>query len=269
VKKERLGRLLLGGYTGLVMLLLIYLPIVVLVTFSFNNARIPGFPWKGFTFRWYSAIWKNDVLVESLINSILVAIVVTPASLVLGILAANGMAKYRYRLRFLFTGYVVIPFVMPWLLLGISLLLLFNLSHIHLSLFTVILSHVSFDLPLVAILVAARLYHFDWTLEEAARDLGASRWETFKLVTFPLIAPTLIAAAIFAFSWSFDAFVVTHFVIGSEVTFPIWVWSALKYPKNLPVINAVSSLVVIIEIVLVATGEALRQKGGEGEGRMF
>ncbi|HIP86927.1 MAG TPA: ABC transporter permease subunit, partial [Anaerolineales bacterium] len=108
----------------------------------------------------------------------------------------------------------------------------------------------------------------DPALEEAARDLGAGPLDAFRLVTLPIIAPAVIAAGIFAFSWSFDAFVVTHFVIGSQVTFPIWVWSALRYPKNLPIINAVSSLIVVAEMALIYLGERFRQKGGE-EGAIF
>ena len=253
-----LWRRLLGVYTFLVILLLIYLPIVVLIVFSFNDSRIPGMPWKGFTLHWYRQIGENDVLVRSLVNSVLVALVVTVVSLVIGLLAARAMTRFRYKLRNTFTGFVSIPFVMPWMLIGIALLLLFNLAHVRLSMLTVILSHISFDVPLVAVLVSSRLSKFDFSVEEAARDLGASPLSAFFLVTLPIIAPSLFAAAIFAFSWSFDAFYITHFVSGSEVFFPTWVWSALRYPKNLPVINAVSSLVLIVEILIISVAELVR-----------
>lgn len=255
----------LGMYTAMVMAFIIYLPILLLIVFSFNDSKIMSLPWNGFTLRWYRIAFSREDLLHALFNSLWVAAVVTAVSLVLGIMAANGMAKYRYRGRSLFTGYIAIPVVMPWLLLGISLLLFFNVIKVPLSLFTVILSHISFDVPLVAVIVAARLHQFDPTLEEAARDLGAGPIETFRLVTLPIIAPAIVAAGIFAFSWSFDAFVVTHFVIGSQVTFPIWVWSALRYPKNLPVINAVSSIIVVVEILIVYLGERLRR----GEGGVF
>ncbi len=257
----------LGLYTALVVAFLIYLPILLLIIFSFNDSKIMSLPWNGFTLRWYKIAFSREDLLHALFNSLWVAAVVTVFSLILGVMAANGMAKYRYKGRSLFTGYIAIPVVMPWLLLGISLLLFFNLIKLPLSLFTVILSHISFDVPLVAVIVAARLHQFDPSLEEAARDLGASALETFRLVTLPIIAPAVIAAGIFAFSWSFDAFVVTHFVIGSQVTFPIWVWSALRFAKNLPVINAISSLIVVVEILIVYVGERLRR--GEGEGILF
>ncbi len=249
---------ILGIYTTSVILLLIYLPIFILIVFSFNNSKIPGLPWRGFTLKWYSEIGKNDVLVHSLINSILVAFIVTVFSLIIGVLAARAMTKFHYKLRSLFTGFVSIPFVMPWMLIGIALLLFFNLVKLKLSLFTVIISHISFDVPLVAVLVSSRLSKYDYSVEEASRDLGASPIETFFLVTLPIIAPSLIAAGIFAFSWSFDAFYITHFVSGSQVFFPTWVWSALRYPNKLPLINAVSSLVLVVELIVISVAEIIR-----------
>ncbi len=267
MERVRTAKFWLALYTAIVIGALIYLPIVLLIIFSFNDSKIMSLPWNGFTLRWYKMAFQREDLLRALFNSLWVAVVVTIVSLILGIMAANGMAKYRYRGRSLFTGYMAIPVVMPWLLLGIALLLFFNLIQLPLSLFTVILSHISFDVPLVAVIVAARLYQFDPSLEEAARDLGAGPIETFRLVTLPIIAPAVIAAGIFAFSWSFDAFVVTHFVIGSEVTFPIWVWSALKFAKNRPIINAISSVIIVTEILVIYLAERLRR--GEGEGRVL
>jgi len=262
MERLRTGRFWLGFYTLAVMAFLIYLPIVLLITFSFNDSTIMSLPWSGFTLKWYEKILERPDLLESLLNSLWVALIVTAVSLVLGVLAANAMARYRYRGRILFTGYVSIPFVMPWLILGISLLLFFNWVGIQLSMFTVILSHISFTTPLVAVLVAARLHQFEPDLDSAARDLGCNALDAFRLVTFPIIAPAVIAAGILAFNWSFDAFVVTHFVIGSEVTFPIWVWSALRYPRNLPIINAVSSIIIVVEMGLIFLAEWLRRRGG-------
>ncbi len=258
VKNRGFLKRVLGVYTTAIILLLIYLPIFVLIVFSFNDSQIPGFPWKGFTLKWYFQIGENNVLVQSLVNSIVVALIVTFFSLVIGMLAARAMTKFHYKLRSLFTGFVSIPFVMPWMLIGIALLLFFNLIHLKLSLFTVIISHISFDVPLVAVLVSSRLSKYDFAVEEASRDLGASPVETFFLVTLPIIAPSLIAAGIFSFSWSFDAFYITHFVSGSQVFFPTWVWSALRYPHKLPLINAVSSLVLVLELVIISVAEIIR-----------
>ncbi len=266
MERLRTGRFWLGFYTLAVMALLIYLPIVLLIAFSFNDSTIMSLPWSGFTLKWYEKILERTDLLEALWNSLWVALIVTAVSLVLGVLAANAMARYRYRGRLLFTGYVSIPFVMPWLILGISLLLFFNRVGLQLSMITVILSHISFTVPLVAVLVAARLHQFEPDLDSAARDLGCSALDAFRLVTFPIIAPAVIAAGILAFNWSFDAFVVTHFVIGSEVTFPIWVWSALRYPRNLPIINAVSSIIIVVEMGLIFLAEWLRRRGGEDAG---
>ncbi len=260
----RSGRFWLGAYTTVALLFLIYLPIVILIVFSFNDSTIMSLPWSGFTVRWYRQAFTRSDLLEALFNSFWVASVVTVASLVLGVLAANAMTRYRYRGRLLFSGYVAIPFVIPWLLLGIALLLFFNAVGIRLSILTVILSHIAFDTPLVAVIVAAQLHRLDPDLQHAARDLGCGPLGAFRHVTLPLIAPAVVAAAIFAFNWSFDAFVITHFVIGTQVTFPIWVWSALRFPKNLPIINAISSVIVLLEMVLIFFAERLRQRGLTG-----
>ncbi len=264
----RLSRFALAFYTYTVIGLLIYLPIVILVVFSFNDSRVLSLPWKGFTLKWYAIALQRSDLHHAIWTSVWIAAVVTVVSLFLGVLAANAMVRYRYPGRLFFTGYVAVPFVVPWLLLGIALLLFFNRVGIPLSSLTIILSHIAFDVPLVAVLVAARLHQFDPWLEAAARDLGCTPWQAFRYVTLPIIAPAVIAAGIFAFNWSFDAFVVTHFVSGTQVTFPLWVWSALRYAKNLPVVNAVSSVIVVVEMGLVLVAEMLRRRG-EGAESLF
>ncbi|RKX83348.1 MAG: ABC transporter permease, partial [Spirochaetes bacterium] len=195
-----------------------------------------------------------------LINSVIVALIVTFFSLIIGILGARALTKFKYKAKNLFNGYIAIPFVMPWSLTGIALLLFFNLIHFPLSLFTVILSHISFDVPLVTVLISSRLSKFDYSIEEASRDLGASPIHTFFSITLPIIAPSLISAAIFSFSWSFDAFYITHFVSGSQVFFPTWVYSALRYPNKLPLINAVSSVVITVELIIISIAEIIRVK---------
>ncbi len=268
-KKNNVTKWILGIYTFVVILLVIYLPLLVLIVFSFNDSKISGLPWKGFTLKWYIQIGKNNVLLHSLVNSLVVALVVTVISLIVGFLAARGMTKFQYKMKSLFTGFVSIPFVMPWMLIGIALLLFFNLVKMPLSLFTVIISHVSFDIPLVAVLVSSRLSKFDYSVEEAARDLGSSPIQSFFLVTLPIIGPSLISAGIFSFSWSFDAFYITHFVSGSQVFFPTWIWSALRYPNKLPLINAVSSLILVVELVIITLAEFIRMKDENASETLF
>ena len=158
---------------------------------------------------------------------------------------------------------------MPWMLIGVALLLFFNLVKMPLSLFTVVISHVSFDIPLVAVLVSSRLSRFDYSVEEASRDLGSTPIQSFFLVTLPIIAPSLISAGIFSFSWSFDAFYITHFVSGSQVFFPTWIWSALRYPNKLPLINAVSALILVAEILIITAAEIIRMKDENASETMF
>lgn len=260
---------ILGTYTTVVILLIIYLPLFVLIIFSFNDSTISGLPWKGFTLKWYAQIGENDVLIESLFNSVIVALIVTVVSLIIGFLAARGMTKFHFKMKTAFTGFVSIPFVMPWMLIGLALLLFFNLINLPLSLFTVIISHISFSVPLVAVLISSRLSKFDYTIEEASRDLGSSPFKSFYLVTLPIIAPSFISAGIFAFSWSFDAFYITHFVSGSQIFFPTWIWSALRYPNKLPLINAVSSLILVLQLVIITIAEIIRIKDEDASDTMF
>jgi len=229
----------------------LYGPLLILVVFSFNDSIIIALPLEGFTTKWYQQVFSDPLVIEALKNSIIIALVVTPVCIVLGTLAAVGISRFRYILRAPVAGLVGAPLVVPWLLIGVGGLLFFSRLHVPLSLNTIGVMQVVSIFPLVTAIVAARLVRFDTSLEEAARDLGATQWEVLRYIVLPLIAPALAASAIFAFSWSFNNFTISYFTAGFQSTFPIWVFSTLNHAKNVPIVNAISTLVAAVQVVIL------------------
>lgn len=237
-------------------------PLALIVLFSFHSSPAQTFPFEGLSLRWYQAFFDNPVLVASLKNSLLVASVSTLLTTVIGSMAALALARLQGRMREAF-GYITFaPIALPGLFIGISLLTLFSQVGLERSLLTVTLAHVLIMLPFFIEACRSRLEYFDLSLEEAARDLGASAWQSFRLVTLPIIAPTLIAAGILSFTISFDEVIVTIFTSGAETTLPIAIWSMMRQAMT-PAINAASVLAlscVVLVIVAFAALGWLRQR---------
>jgi len=242
-----------GRAYAVLFILLLYGPLVLLAVFSFNDSIVFSLPWSGFTMRWYREALADTNLLQALLNSIIVASIVAPLSVVLGVLAAYPITRLRFRLRGAAAMLLAAPLVVPWLVIGISALIYFNKAGVALSWRTVVLMHVVVTFPLVTVLVSASLARFDRTQEESAIDLGASQLEVVRYVLLPHIAPTLIASFILAFSWSFNNFEITYFVGGFDQLFPVWVYSTLRHASNLPIVNAISTLVSAVEVLLVYT----------------
>jgi ABC-type spermidine/putrescine transport system permease subunit II len=231
--------------------LVLYGPLVLLAIFSFNNSIIIALPFDGFTTKWYTQMLRDPLVVQALKNSLILAVVVTPVCLILGTLAAVGISRFRYKLRGTVAALIGAPLVVPWLLIGVGALLFFSRLHVPLSLQTIGIMHVVAGFPLVTAIVSARLVRFDTSLEEAARDLGATQIEVLRYIVLPLIAPALAAAGIFEFSWSFNNFTISFFTAGFQSTFPIWVFSTLNHAKNVPIVNSISTLVAAIQAVVL------------------
>jgi ABC-type spermidine/putrescine transport system permease subunit II len=249
-RREIAGTIVRGAFLVFVAAVL-YGPLLILVIFSFNDSIIIALPLEGFTTKWYQQVFSDPLVVEALKNSIIIALVVTPVCIVLGTLAAVGISRFRYILRAPVAGLVGAPLVVPWLLIGVGGLLFFSRLHVPLSLNTIGVMQVVSIFPLVTAIVAARLVRFDTSLEEAARDLGATQSEVLRYIVLPLIAPALAASAIFAFSWSFNNFTISYFTAGFQSTFPIWVFSTLNHAKNVPIVNAISTLVAAVQVVIL------------------
>jgi ABC-type spermidine/putrescine transport system permease subunit II len=244
----------------------LYGPLVLLAVFSFNDSFLISLPMSGFTTRWYAQMFQDPLVIQALVNSIIIAVVVTPICIVLGTLSAVGISRFRYRFRGPVAGLLGAPLVVPWLLIGVGGLLFFSRLHVALSLATIGVMHVVAIFPLVTAIVSARLVRFDTSLEEAARDLGATQIEVLRYIVLPLVAPALAAAAIFAFSWSFNNFTITFFTAGFQSTFPIWVFSTLNHAKNVPIVNAISTVVGLIQVVLLYGAWRLSRRWQQARG---
>ncbi|MBU2136129.1 MAG: ABC transporter permease [Alphaproteobacteria bacterium] len=228
----------------------LYLPIVLLVVYSFNESRLVTV-WGGFSTRWYVSLFQNEQLLGAAWVTLRVAFVSATLATILGTLAALGLVRAgRFRGRTLFSSMTYAPLVMPEVILGLSLLLLFVSVGVARGFWTVIIAHTTLTLCYATVVVQARLVSFDEALEEAARDLGAPPWKAFALVTLPNIAPAVAAAWMLAFTLSLDDLVIASFTTGpGATTLPIRIYSAVRLGVS-PEINAISTLL----IGLVATG---------------
>jgi len=241
-----------GGATiALIILLALYGPITVLAVFSFNDSIVLSLPWAGFTTRWYHEALGNTNLQAALRNSFMVACVVAPLSLALGTLGAFCITRMRFWGRGPAAMLMAAPLVVPWLIVGVSAVIFFSKLNAGLSWRTVIAVQTVVTFPLVTVIVSARLARFDRTQEEAAVDLGASQLQVLRHVVLPHLVPALAASAILAFMWSFNNFEISYFVGGFDELFPVWVYSTLRHASNLPVVNAIASLVAVTEVIVV------------------
>lgn len=234
-----------------------YLPIGALVVKSFNSARFSP-EWQGFTWQWYERLWHRADILGALVNSLKVAFTASLASMILGTCAAFALHRYRSRLQEVHRTMVHVPLVLPDILMGMSLLLFFIALGVSLSLTTITIAHVTFCLSYVTLVVLARLQDFDPNLVEAARDLGASRYQAFRKITLPIIFPGILAGGLLAFTLSIDDYVVTFFVKGpGSDTLSTLVYSMIKKSRELPVINALSTLMLLSTFVLVFASQRL------------
>jgi spermidine/putrescine transport system permease protein len=241
------------GWRGFLVLvgLLLFGPLVILVLFSFNDSNILSFPLEGFTTKWYEEALTDTVLRKALANSFQVAFVVAPLCLVLGTLAAFGLTRFRFRGRGVIGGLVGAPLVLPWLIIGIAALMGYARADIDLSLKTVVATQTVCTFPLVTAIVAAQLFRFQKVQEEAAIDLGCSRLQVLRHIILPHIGPAVAAAAIFAFAWSFNNYEISAFTLGFQQTFPVWVYSNVRSPDHTAIVNAISALISLAQVVLI------------------
>jgi spermidine/putrescine transport system permease protein len=246
--------------TGAV-LLFFYLPILILIVQSFNAARFGG-AWQGFSFKWYARLLHEPAIWEAARNTLLIALVVTLVSLVLGTTSALALHRFaKSRLQRIHYTLIYTPLIVPEILMGISLLMAFVAAGVRLGMITIVLAHVTFCISYVALVVLGRLQDFDFTIVEAARDLGANGWTATRRVLLPMLAPGLAAAGLIAFTLSVDDFVITFFVAGpGTTTLPIRVYSMIKHGAT-PLINALSTLLLLVTFVTVFLSQRLSKSG--------
>jgi spermidine/putrescine transport system permease protein len=233
--------------------LFLYAPLAIVVVYSFNDSRLNA-QWVGFTLDWYRKLFHNEEMLGAAWNSLLIALTASAVSTVLGTMA--GYAMYRFKLRLL-PVLVVAPIAIPEILTGVSLLIFFVGIDLTLGLTSIILAHIAFCVGFVAIVVRARLAGMDESLVEAARDLGATAFQAFRLVTLPLIMPGVIAGALMAFTLSIDDFVITYFTAGAgALTLPLEIYTMVKISVT-PEVNAISTLLMLLTLALIVVASRL------------
>jgi len=258
VALSRTGAWVLRIFFALVVLFL-YAPIVILVIFSFNDSALPSFPLSGFTWRWYHQFLVNGELRAALETSAIVAALSSIGAVLLGILASIALVRRQFHGKSPVSALLLSPLVIPYVVFGISLLLFFHAVGIPRTILTIVIGHIVITLPYTILVLMPRLQQIDVSLEEAAYDLGAGRLRTFRSVTLPLLLPAVVSAFLIAFTTSFDEYAVASFVVGSRLTFPIYLYSALRFPNQLPQVIAVAVVVITISLVVVVGAELGRR----------
>ncbi|MGB7193774.1 MAG: ABC transporter permease [Collimonas pratensis] len=231
----------------------LYVPLIIVVVYSFNDSQLNA-EWVGFTLAWYRKLFHNEEMLRAAGNSLMIALVASAASTLLGTMA--GFAMHRYKLKLL-PLLVLTPIAIPEILVGVSLLIFFVMLNITLGLLSITLAHIAFCIGFVAIVVRSRLSGMDESLTEAARDCGATPMQAFRLVTLPLIMPGVVAGALMAFTLSIDDFVITFFTAGANAsTLPLQIYSMIKIAVT-PEVNAVSTLLMGLTLLLIIIASKL------------
>lgn len=238
----------------------LYLPMVILVVYSFNASKLVTV-WAGFSTRWYGELLQNEAFLDAAWVTLQVAVVSSTIATILGTMAALVLVRAgRFAGRTLFSGMIYAPLVMPEVITGLSLLLLFIGIGLDRGVFTIILAHTTFSMCYVSVVVSSRLVSFDRSLEEAALDLGCTAAEAFRLVTLPIIAPAVISGWLLAFTLSLDDLVIASFTAGpSSTTLPIKIWSSIRLGVS-PEINALSTILIAIVAVGVITASLISKR---------
>ena len=249
---------LLGAWTSVVLAFL-YLPILVLVVFSFNESRL-NIVWTGFTLDWYARLWTDTVLVRAFENSLIVAVATTIVSVGLGTAGACLLHRYRYAAASALETLIFLPMIVPEVILGVSLLILFVVIGLELGYTTIVVSHVTFCFPFVMAAVQARLADLDPALEEAALDLGATPLQAFRRVLVPYLMPAILSGALMSFTLSLDELIVTYFTASAGTrTLPLEIFGRVKKGLD-PSLDAISTVFVLATVLLVVATEALKRR---------
>ncbi|MED1953455.1 ABC transporter permease [Brevibacillus centrosporus] len=251
-------RNVLSGYSWL-MLVFLYLPIAILMLYSFNDSRINAV-WSGFTWKWYLSLFDNRQVMAALANSMTIGIISSVLATVLGTAAALAIKHYSLRWRTFINGLIYLPIVIPEIMMGLALLVLFSQVHMELGKATLIMAHVTFSMPYVMVIINARLADMGKELEEAAQDLGATPWGTLRHVTLPLIMPGIVAGFLMSFTLSLDDFIISFFVAGpNSTTLPLYIYGLVKRGVS-PEVNALSTMLIVCTVLLVIIAELFRRK---------
>lgn len=257
-RKKKLVKATSAVFAGL-MFLFLYFPILVVILFSFNTSKL-NIEFKGFTFAWYSRMLENQALMEAFKNTLIVAAASTVLTVFIGTIAAVGMYKYAFKGKSVVDSLLYIPIVIPEIVMGISLLAFFTMFKITIGMTTLIIAHVTFSLPFVVITVRSRVAGFENSMEEAAMDLGATRFRTFIRVTLPIIAPGVMSGAMLALTLSLDDVVVSFYTSGiGSVTLPIKIFSMVRTGVS-PDANALCTVIILGTLFIMLVSNMIKNR---------
>jgi putative spermidine/putrescine transport system permease protein len=265
--ESRATKLALKIATGFV-LAFIYLPLIILAIYAFNPSRIQAWPPTGFTFHWFAEAAANPAVTRALVNSVIVATFATAVALVLGTLAAVGVARYSFFGRQTISFLLVLPIALPGVVTGVALRTSFVTLGIDFGLLTIIIGHATFCVVIAYNNVIARLRRLPRTPEEASGDLGADTFTTFRRITLPAMRTALLSGALLAFALSFDEIIVTNFTAGAGTqTVPMYILTAIQRPTELPVVNVVALILILVSVIPVYLAQRVSDVGTTAGGR--
>lgn len=246
-----------------VFLVFLYLPTVLLVIFSFNDSTVAAFPLDGFTLRWYELSWQTGEIRESLFASVKVAVASAAIATLLALMGSYPLARRNVRFRPLMSALLLVPLVVPTVVVGVSLLTMFQRGAIPigLGLVSIMIGHVIIALPFAVLILLPRIASIDRRLEEAAADLGANGLQTFRHILFPLILPSIISAFLIAFIFSIDEVVIASFLSSDQPTYPVYLYSGLKFPEKTQALIPVATIMIVISFLIAFGAEAIRRYG--------
>ena len=247
---------------AIIYLVFLYLPIVLLPMFAFNSSTIIAFPLKGFTTEWFVELTQVKALHDATLNSLRIAGISAVLATFFGILAARANARFQYPGKGPLTALIMLPLVLPEIIVGVSLLVVVvQLFGWNLSSWTVIAAHVLICTPFSVAILNTSFQNLDYSLEEAAIDLGETRLSTFRLITLPLVMPGIISSLLISFTISLDEFIIAFFLSGSEPTLPVYIWGLLRFPQQIPVVMALGTILVVLSVLLLIVAEYSRRRG--------
>ena len=242
-------------------LAVLYAPVVILPLFAFNDAAVVAFPLTGFTTKWFAEMFSQAQLGEALKNSMIIAISTATLATTLGIFAARASVRYKWPGKGPIMGMIMIPLVLPEMIVAMALLTVLQAMGVSLSIMTVILGHVLMCMPFAVAILTSAFQSLDNSLEEAALDLGETPWSTFRLIILPLVMPGIIASFLITFTISIDEFIIANFLGSGEPILSVYIFGQFRFPKTVPPVLALGTLLVAFSIILLVIAEYFRRRG--------
>src|SRR6266540_3623534 len=242
-------------------LLLLFIPIALILLYAFDRSNVESWPIPGFTLRWFSVAWHDPDVRQSFLLSVKVGLLATAIAMVLGTAVAYAVHNFRFFGREAISFFLVLPLALPGIITGIALSSFFAFNGFQLSIVTIVIGHATFCIVVVYNNIIARLRRVPGSLAEASMDLGARGWQTLRFVTLPMVATSLISGALLAFALSFDEVIVTVFTAGAQNTLPLWIFGAIRLGQQLPEVNAVVSVVILLTLIPVALAARVAGSG--------